>query len=217
MWLKIILAVFGTIALFFTYSRSAYIGLVISLLTLYYLLKLNKRRRKQFLIICGGVVVGVGLLAFAFRYNSIAQNVLFHTSNSSKSSTSSNAVRFSDLRGGLKDVAREPLGEGPGTAGPASVHNSHPARIAEDYYVQVAQESGWIGLVLFMSINVIVFIRLWRKQADPLASLLLATLIGISLVNLVSHEWADDTLSLIWWGMAGIMLTPDILKHNKSK
>jgi hypothetical protein len=40
----------------------------------------------------------------------------------------------------------------------------------------------------------------------------LASLIGISVINLVSHAWMDDTLSLLWWGLAGIALAPAIIK-----
>jgi hypothetical protein len=35
---------------------------------------------------------------------------------------------------------------------------------------------------------------------------LLASLIGISFVNLLSHAWADDTLAYLWWGLAGIAI-----------
>jgi O-antigen ligase len=213
-WSKLALATASIIALLFTYSRSAYLGTIASLATLFYLIKLNKKWRKQFVVVCGGLVVVLALLVIALRYNSVAQNLLFHTSNTSKSQTSSNAQRASALKTGLKDVAHEPLGEGPGTAGPASVHNNHPARIAENYYIQIAQETGWLGLIIFILINVLVGIRLYQQQKDMLASLLLASLIGISIVNLISHAWADDTLSLLWWGMAGIMLTPAIIKNS---
>jgi O-antigen ligase len=208
--------VLSLIALFFTYSRSAYIGLALSLTTLYYLVKLNKNWRRKYTILCSATVIILALLVLVFRYNSVAQNILFHTDSTSKSPTSSNAVRFSALKTGFDEVIHQPFGQGPGSAGPASVHNNHPARIAENYYIQIAQETGWLGLAIFIVINIMVGLRLWRRQRDPLASLLLASFIGISLVNLVSHEWADDTLSLIWWGMAGIALTPAILKKDKN-
>jgi O-antigen ligase len=216
-WLKLALALASIVALFFTYSRSAYVGVFLSLIVLYYLVWLNHKWRKQFMIACSGLAIVFVLLIVAFRYNSVAQDVLFHTSKSSKSSTSSNAQHLTALKLGLHDVLHQPFGEGPGTAGPASVHNNHPPRIAENYYVQVAQEMGLLGVAIFVAINIMVGLRLWQRQKDPLASLLLASLIGISLVNLVSHAWADDTLSLLWWGMAGIALTPAIIKKDKLK
>lgn len=215
-WFKIVLIFLSTIALFFTYSRSAYVGLALSLVILYYLIKLKKKWRKQFIIVCGVIILIAASLTLVLRHNNVAENVLFHTSNSSTSPQSSNAQRVNGLESGIKQVLHQPFGQGPGTAGPASVHNKYPARISENYYIQIAQETGWLGLIVFIAINVLVAIRLWKLQHDPLASLLFASFIGISLVNLVSLEWTDDTLSLIWWGMAGIMLTPVILKKVKT-
>ena len=208
------MAALSVIALFYTYSRSAYLGLIASLGSLFYLIKLDKKWRKQFAFVCIVGLTLLGLIFVSIRHNSVAENVLFHTSNSSKAKTSSNSQRAGALETGLKQVIHEPLGEGPGTAGPASVHNNHPARIAENYYIQVAQETGWVGVTIFIAINVLLALELWRRQADPLASLLLASLIGISIVNMLSHAWADDTLSLLWWGMAGIALTPAIIKDR---
>ena len=101
---------------------------------------------------------------------------------------------------------RRPLGAGTGTAGPASVYNDHPARIAENYYIQIGQEAGVIGLALFVAINLLVAGRLWHRRGQLLPDVLLASLIGISLVNLLSHAWTDDTISYVWWGLAGAAL-----------
>jgi hypothetical protein len=149
------------------------------------------------------------------------QNVLFHTDVTSQASQSSNDVRFQNLERGLKDVETDPLGDGPGTAGPESVRNNNKSRIAENYYLQIGQEVGWIGLGLFLAINGIVAWLLWQRRDQYLALGLLASLIGISFVNLLSHAWRDDTLALLWWGLAGVALSPGILKagietHEKS-
>ena len=214
---KLLFILASLITLFFTYSRSAYIGLAISLVVLYYIIKLHKHLQKKFVLICACAVIVLALGVTLLRHNSTAEDFFFHTSNTSKSSQSSNSVRFSDLSSGIKDVVKQPLGGGTGTAGPASAHNNHPARLAENYYIQIAQESGILGFVIFISINFIVGLRLWKNQDDPMAAVLFASLIGISFVNMLSHAWSDDTLSLLWWGMAGIMLSPVIIKTNKTK
>jgi hypothetical protein len=47
---------------------------------------------------------------------------------------------------------------------------------------------------------------------------LFASLIGITLVNLLLYAWSDDTLSYIWWGLAGIAMVPDMrLKNLKAE
>ena len=214
-WFKILLIVLALIVLFFTYSRSAYLGLIVSLIGLFYLIKLKPAWHKKFLVVCVILTIIFSGLVLALRYNSVAENVFFHTDKSSKSKVSSNAQRLNAIKKGLSDVYYMPLGSGPGSAGPASVHNNHPARISENYFIQVAQETGLIGLIIFISINIIVAVRLWLLRKDLLASLLLASLLGITIVNMISHAWTDDTLSLIWWGMAGIVIFPGIIKNNK--
>jgi hypothetical protein len=98
------------------------------------------------------------------------------------------------------------LGQGLGSAGPASVYNIKSAKISENYYVQIAQETGIIGIALFVSINVLLGIYLYKSGSES-SIILFASLIGISFVNLLSHAWSDDTLSLLWFGLTGIILS----------
>lgn len=215
----------GLVVMYLTYSRSAYIGLVIALVVLGWLMTKNSSMRRLLLIGAATLcIVGVSSILI-LRHNTRFENTFFHTDQHSRSSQSSNQARTSALEQGVHDVIHEPLGRGPGTAGPASVHNNHPARIAEDYYLQLGQELGWLGLFLFVMINGLVVQELWHRRSDWMAAVLLASFFGISFVNLLSHAWTDDTLALVWWGLAGIVLAPDILKlredlkliHDKAK
>ncbi|MGH8466822.1 MAG: O-antigen ligase family protein, partial [Pseudomonas sp.] len=155
-------------------------------------------------------VLAFGLLA-VFRDNDRVENIIFHTDENSLSATSSNEQRASAIQDGLADLANEPFGRGPGTAGPASAHNSQPARIAENYYLQIGQETGWLGLGLFVAIVWMVGRRLWHRRSDPLARALFVSLIGLSFISLVQHAWTDDTLAILWWGLAGVAMaiSPD--------
>ncbi|HUD06345.1 MAG TPA: O-antigen ligase family protein [Candidatus Saccharimonadales bacterium] len=215
--LRAALIVISLVALFFTYSRSGYVGVVVSLAVLFYISWLKPQWRKAFLTCLVAAVLVGGAVVVGLRHNLTAEDVFFHTSSSSRSSISSNSERLNALKSSAESVIDHPLGEGPGTAGPASEHNDHPPRIAENFYIQIGQELGIAGLVLFLSVNVIVAYRLWQKRSDNLSAFLFATFIGISLVNMVSHAWADDTLSLLWWGLAGIALSPVILKEEKTQ
>jgi len=145
-------------------------------------------------------------LGYMLRNNDTFQNTFFHTDEHSQSSESSNQGHFAATASGLKDIIKYPLGSGTGTAGPASVYNNHPARIAENYFVQIGQETGVLGLGLFIAINVLLGLELWRRRGNLLAVVLLASLFGISFINLLSHAWADDTISYIWWGLAGAVI-----------
>jgi hypothetical protein len=218
------LLVVGSIVLAATYSRSAYIGLVLSLFGLVVLAVRGRQAQRRLAL---GLVVMAVLAGLAFgvlRNNDHFENTFFHTNEHSRSAISSNEQRASALRNGLQDVLHEPFGRGPGTAGPASLHNVEPARISENYYLQIGQEVGWLGLGLFVAIIIMIAKRLWRQRTDPFACTLLVSLIGISFINLVQHAWMDDTLALLWWGLAGIALAtagrPAILKgkhHGKTK
>lgn len=211
-WL-FILATAG--ALFLTYSRSAWLGaaVVVALLVWYYL---PRHLRKLALLVVAVAVLAGGGAVWGLRHNDAVQNTFFHSDEKSRSSVSSNAARSSAMVNGLRNVWHQPFGQGPGTAGPASVRNNHPARIAENYYIQIAQEVGIVGLSLFVAINVLVAKALWQRRSSPLALALLASLVGITLVNMLSHAWSDDTLSLLWWGLAGAaMCLPSAIMNKQ--
>jgi hypothetical protein len=201
------------IVLFFSFSRSAWIGAILALSTILVLQFPKIFVRRSFLLASAGLITVAAIAIVALNNNSRFQNIVFHTQDNSAVKTTSNGGHLSALKDGAKDLVHEPLGEGPGSAGPASVYNNHPPRIAENYYMQIAQETGWIGLILFLLINFGVGYLLWLRRDDTLALGLLASLIGISFINLLSHAWADDTTAYIWWGMAGIAM----INAKKSK
>lgn len=205
----------GFLVLWGTYSRSAYLGVFVTLLALAWIMAHQMRVRRWLVI---GLVVLCVTIAGAFaglRNNDRFQNTFFHSDEHSVSQESSNASRASAMTEGLKDIVSEPFGRGPGTAGPASVHNDQPSRISENYYLQIGQELGWLGIALFVAINYMVVKRLWRRRSDPLACTLFVGFFGITPINLLSHAWTDDTLSLVWWGLAGVALAPAILPNIK--
>jgi hypothetical protein len=201
-----LLAAAGLIDLYFSYSRSAWIGLALSLLTLAVLgLSWNKRLR-----LWAGAIVCVLVLLAAGLCVGLRNNSIFHTSNNSSIKVSSNQNHLSALRQGLSDTVHQPLGRGPGTAGPASVYNDQIVRIPENYFLQIAEEIGWLGLVIFLLIYWLVARGLYVTRKNPLALGLFAALIGITFINLLSLAWTDNTLSYLWWGLAGVALAPPL-------
>ncbi|MBI1857233.1 O-antigen ligase family protein [Candidatus Saccharibacteria bacterium] len=221
LWMKrhkvlniIALAVAGT-ALFYTYSRSAWLGLFIAA-GLFSYWSLRDKKAKQYWYLTAVIFIVVTLAGVViFRNNQVVQNTVFHTDTTSTSVESSNEDRVEALNNGIQDVVREPIGRGPGTAGPASFRNNHTPRIAENYFLQVGQEVGWLGMMLFMMINLLVARLLWQQKQDILARILLAVFVGLTIVNMFSHAWTDDTLALLWWGMTGIALS--VMMNKKQK
>jgi hypothetical protein len=200
-WAGLLAAALAVLAL--TFSRSAWLGAFAALAWLLWQAIRNPKSR-QVLLAAGAVAVLVaGSVGYGLRNNDTFQNTFFHTDEHSQSPTSSNQGHREATVSGVRDIVRQPLGGGTGTAGPASVYNDKPARIAENYFVQVGQEAGIIGLLLLAAIHVFVGRELWRRRAHPLARTLLVSLIGIVVVNMLSHAWTDDTLAYVWWGLAG--------------
>jgi hypothetical protein len=214
-YLAFLLAALAT--LYFSYARSAWVGAVLSIGVILFLSLHTKQTKKLALWICCLVLLVLATSAYALRNNTHVQNILLHTQTHSTVATTSDQNHSSALKSGLQDMLHKPLGDGPGSAGPASIYNNHPARIAENYYIQIGQETGWLGLILFLLINAAVGYLLWLRRADPLALCLFASLIGLSFVNMLSHAWADVTLAYVWWGLAGIAMAPIVKKSGKTE
>ncbi len=198
---------FGALVLALTFSRSAWIGLGIALVCMVWASLRSRKARVYALVIAALCTLLSSGIVLLLRDDTTFQNVFFHTQTRSAVQTTSNEAHVAAFQQGARDVATEPLGRGPGTAGPASLYNTgHPGRIAENYFLQIGQETGIVGLGLFLAINALLARQLWLRRRDPLALGLLAGLAGISFVGLLSHVWADDTLAYIFWGLAGITL-----------
>jgi O-antigen ligase len=132
------------------------------------------------------------------------QNLVLHNKIGDPDAGST-VEHFEKSVGSLEDVWRHPFGQGPGTAGPASFY-SHTPNVPENYYLQIAEEVGIIGLILFAAINVVVVLRLWPRRQEFWAKILLASFVGILVVNMFLHGWADETLAMTWWAIAGLFM-----------
>lgn len=211
-WKKYLLLGGSLVTLFFSFSRSAWLGALISIVAILLVSAHRWFKSKKLLYIAGIIFALIAGFGFGLRHNLAVENVILHTQTNSAVKTTSNAGHIAALKTGSTDIIHEPLGRGPGSAGPASIYNNHPARIAENYYIQLGQELGWIGLISFLLINCYLGYMLWLCRGDTLALSLFASLIGLSLINMLSHAWTDDTLAYIWWGLAGIALADGRLK-----
>lgn len=195
------------VALFSSYSRSAWIGATASILVL---LILWLPRKVRVWVGASTILVGGLSLMLVLQHPAILgsklQYYLLHTSGSFYQESGSDAERMGAISRGIEAVKAEPLGRGLGTAGPAS-HASSQEFITENYYLQIASEVGIAGVILFILICLAIAVSLWRRQThSPLALPLLASLIGVSVINLFLHGWTDSSTALVWWTAAGITL-----------
>ena len=70
----------------------------------------------------------------------------------------------------------------------------------------IAHEIGWFGLAIYLVIIFVVMRRLWLGRNYWLALAAFASGVGLALIGLLLPVWADDTVSITWWGMAAIAL-----------
>lgn len=194
------------VVLYYSHSRSAWLGFAVAL-GIYILLALSKKWR---LVLVGlgifGLLIGaVGV--YQYRSSSFVENVILHDNPEIGPDQTSNSDHTLAIKNALIDIKEEPItGCAPGCAGPASFYDPDGAKLAENYYLQVGQEVGVAGLGLFLAINILIGIELFKRRSDTLALVLFASLIGISVANLLLHVWADDTLAYVWWGLAGAVI-----------
>ncbi|MDX1765442.1 MAG: O-antigen ligase family protein [Candidatus Saccharimonadales bacterium] len=198
-------ALFMLVAMLFSFSRSAWLGLAVAL-GVYVLLVLSRYPRYMaYAVTIIILTIMLALSAVTIGQDSYwVQTYVYHDDPNTGAAVSSTEKHFEALGDASEQVLENPLGEGPGTAGPASRYNSETTRISENYFLQVGQEVGVIGLGLFLAINLVVAMQLWRQKHQPWPRLLLASFAGLTVVSLFLHGWADDATSLLWWSFAGL-------------
>lgn len=202
--LMCLLSVGGVVALWASYSRSALVAGVLAVM-LVVLLTIGRRlsRRTWIIsfIILGGLIGGF----LAVRETSFVSHVLLHENPQGGSAISSNDGHIESLETGTSRLLTQPLGAGVGSTGSASLYGDNPL-IIENQYLFIAHETGWIGLLLFIAISIMVLLRLWRHRSDWLALGIFTSGIGLMAIGLLLPVWVDDTVSIVWWGLAAIVL-----------
>ena len=204
-WHKIVWAsgaVASVIVLYASQSRSAWLALVAAAGAL--LMGILPKRTAVYsvagLAVAGGLLVG-GL--FVLRDNPTISHLFFHSNPAGGSPEKSDDGHWVSLQHGVEAATKAPVGEGIGSTGSASLLSDKPV-IIENQYLFMAHESGWLGLLLQLLLGGTVLVGLWRQRRDWLALGLFASGIGLALIGLLLPVWVDDTVSLYWWGLAGL-------------
>lgn len=204
----------GTVALVLTSARSAWLGAAAGAAVAALAILPREKLLKWIKIGAIPAIIAVFLFSWLAVTVPAIRIAVFHSRPDRSTLTEGSSDKhWQETRFGMQDAIAHPLGQGVGTAGPASFYNKNqPPKIAENYFVQVAQETGLIGLGLFVAINVLVAFQLWRNRHSFMCKALLASFIGITVVNFFLHGWADDPTAMTWWGVAGLYLAR---VHNK--
>lgn len=192
------------VALWISYSRSALVAAIVAVGVVLAMTIARQLSRRVWIV--GAAVVGAlaGGLLLA-QNSSFVSNVLLHENPEGGSSISSNDEHVESLEEGTERLVAQPFGAGVGSTGSASLFGEAPI-IIENQYLFIAHETGWLGLVLFMSIFGLILWRLWRQRTDWLSLGVFASGIGLALIGLLLPVWADDTVAIVWWGLAALAL-----------
>lgn len=203
------------LVLYFSYCRSAVLGLALSIIIIFYL-QLKNRRSRKILEISTFCILIIGIIFFfSFRNNSYIQNILFHTQKNSSNKSTSDQGHSSALQNGLNYIYHHPLGGGVGSAGQASTYNNHPAIISENYFLQIGEETGIIGLIFFVSILITILLRLYDNRYNEFNILMLGITSGIIIVSMLWFALSDETICFILFGLLAYSLSENRLKVIK--
>lgn len=192
----------ASLATYLSHSRSAFIALAAGLGIVLLVRFWSHIKLKYWL---GAAVLGVGMLmvGYVYRDSYFVSNVLMHEDPEEGNDINSNDEHLRSLEQGTAQMLTEPVGRGIGSTGSASLLSGQPL-IIENQYLLVAHEVGWLGLAIFLAIFFIVMRRLWRMRRDPWALGLFASGVGLAMIGILLPVWADDTVSLVWWGLAAL-------------
>lgn len=201
-------------AVYFSYARSAALGLLIGGVVLAAVYA--RRRARTWQLLAVGVVslvlIAAGVLA---RDSDFVSNVVLHEDPEEGNMVNSNDGHWKSLVGGTERMLEQPLGAGVGSTGSASLLTDKP-QIIENQYLLIAHEVGWLGLALFAAIYTVVMSRLWRQRADAWSLGLFASGVGLAVVGLLLPVWVDDTVSIVWWGLVGVVLAASATSADSS-
>lgn len=185
-----------------SYSRSALGGFLIAIAIIIAVLAQPKQRKRLFMALGIGLVLITSLLLIA-RTDPVISHILWHDDPNGGGRVDSNSEHVSSLAHGAMRMFEQPVGGGIGSTGSASLLTDEPL-IIENQYLFIAHEVGWLGLALFVWLYVEIMRRLWTRRRGALSLGVFASGCALAAIGLLLPVWVDDTVSIIWWGLAGI-------------
>ena len=200
------------VALWMSYSRSALVAGVLAL-TAVFVTRYGKevsRRTWGVILACTLVLAALGVAVWDTNF---VQNVVLHDNPTTGAAVDSNGDHLASLQHGVAQALSQPMGTGIGSTGSASLLGESPL-IIENQYLMIAHEVGWLGLALFVIIYTVFLIRIWHERSDWLALGVWASGIGLAVIGLLLPVWADDTVSIVWWGLAAMVLANEERRYR---
>ncbi|HMQ95653.1 MAG TPA: hypothetical protein PKD19_00355 [Candidatus Saccharibacteria bacterium] len=200
------------VVLFISHGRAAWLGTVVGLMVMLAIRYWKYINRMVVSIGVVGVLLTGGVL-YMMKDNPAVSTVLWHEDPYEGGEVNSNDGHWHSLVDGTERMLRQPFGAGVGSTGSASLMNDNQSLIIENQYLFIAHEVGWLGLGLFGAIFVMTMRQLWFGRGDWRVLAVFASGICLAVIGLLLPVWVDDTVSIVWWGLAAI----GIATMNKRK
>lgn len=204
LWAVIGLGATSVVALWASYSRSAALAALVALAVATIVIYGKKMSRMAWTILAVVAIVISGSVV-ALRETDFVSHVILHEDPSEGNNVNSNDGHAESLVDGTKRMLAQPLGGGIGSTGSASLLSPAPL-IIENQYLFIAHEAGWIGLAIFILIFCYILAELWRRRRYWFALGAFASGLGLAVIGMLLPVWVDDTVSIIWWGIAGMVV-----------
>ena len=205
------------VVVFLTHSRSAWLATALILCLVLWWQHRSRVHRllRNYWPILISIVLLMGVALYVGRNTPFMREYVTHSTEEEVEDLDSNDYHKQYIREGVEGVIDQPLGHGPGTAGVVSIQNPDGGQLTENYYLQLAYEIGIAGLVVFVAINVAVYMHLLRRR-DVLGIVLVASFWGYVLTNMLLHTWSNEAVAAQWWLLAGAALVLPVSKKHAS-
>lgn len=207
------------LALVLTFSRSAWLAAALAVLLALWWQNQEwvAHMVKRFWPISAAAILVIATAGFFVKDTHLYQQYIVHSnSQETVDDLDSNDYHALLIEQGLRGVADEPLGHGPGTAGIVSIQNPGGGQLTENYYIQIAYEVGIAGAALFIALNLWIYVRIWRGRT-MLAIILCASFWGYVVTNMLLHTWSNEAVAAQWWILAGMALAASQAPPKRAK
>jgi hypothetical protein len=228
--IKVILGLFSIFCLtplYYTYTRSAWLGLTVSLFVLILIFiqqKLKKAdiSKKKIISLILILIFVVGLISGLFYLlksgnpggGSYFDELIHH-----KAST---LEHWQSIKNSLQTIKENPFGIGLGRSGLVTLRFGGRT-LSENWYLQIAEEMGILALGIFIAIMVIFIRSLYKLYISEKDNLIKGLSLGVllsficfSVVGLFLHAWGDNiVMALTFWILAGGLIEYQALKSTK--
>lgn len=199
-----------SVLLFFTFSRSALIGLLIFYFSLL-ILQLYKKKGAIYSAVIGVFVLIVLSSASLFLYhNSKTQDYLTHSNSSSLRVEQYRRIWNEKYEIGL-------MGRGTGTAGPSSQFrlDGGENHWTENIYFDIFEELGLIGLLLYLFIVFSVLIQSYRKMNTDIGSRIVLLLsLSFLVTGIFINYYTGQVAIFLFWLLNGLTLKEQYGKNS---